>query len=332
MNNLPTFSGYDSEDATQFFHLLEAYFAVKRILDNDVQLQILGAALRGPALVTYRNVNWNNLTVANDEEAEPATYEERKEYLLELYNTTQKKMQNLIRLQTMRMGVHESPSDFYNRLLLAASRAGESGGKSVDTIFLSGLSPEIRQRVLEMGAADIVEQLRIAQNIWTARNSLTLNNYDDPYTPRITSHLPTAATSNLAMENDPYTNLTLPNIWKQSNATNTHYNPTNVQAKPANLNPKQNERTEIEKLTEAFEKLSVNLTQVLTTQTTPRQNNYQYQNKRNNNYERRNNFSNRNTKTCNACKESGHFMKDCPLFQQFLQTQQVPQTNTRSLN
>jgi len=128
----PMFSGRDplGEPIHDFFEKLELYFAIKNT-PLDRRWAILDALIKEPAKRAYDIAITNpgiNMPIQGDENAQnqahTARYAGRKNWLLAQYHTAREQRVLRTVVGAMKQNLSESPRAFYNRLAIAAYKAG----------------------------------------------------------------------------------------------------------------------------------------------------------------------------------------------------------------
>jgi hypothetical protein len=188
MEYSPTFGGYHDEDIEEFFVQLEAWMAMKRIVEDNDRRNYIGPCLRGAARDFYMG------TVATLH-----TYNDRKNRMITQYTPADRRRYFERLLHQMVMGDSESPLDFFSRLTIVAKRARPgiqpadvtARNAMIEPIFMQGLTDNLRGHIATV--VGLQQQVDTAQSVWMAIHRPAITTTDDPMIPRKSLHSETYA-------------------------------------------------------------------------------------------------------------------------------------------
>jgi hypothetical protein len=159
---LNAFSAKDGEDFRHFKKLLENYFLLTNVNNDDRKFIILSSLLYGEAESFMED--WV-------ETSDPVTYQGAMDALEKQYVTSELIQSYEFAYNDMAQEIDEKPQTFYSRLKTAAKLAQNPDPNVLLTRFRTGLLPPIRSHCLAFGATRLEEWKKHAEDWWMAYRS-----------------------------------------------------------------------------------------------------------------------------------------------------------------
>ncbi|KAI8334553.1 hypothetical protein BD560DRAFT_309277, partial [Blakeslea trispora] len=162
---LPTFRGTEDEDFKAFLNTLEDHFGVHNITSENQKTSTLKILLVGKAKADF------NANFTRDEETGQyeETYTEITKVLRGIFGSKKEnseyQIERFFRLSQLK---HESPKNYYLRIMEAAEEANITDQNIIKSKFITGLYEEIQDHCHALGASSFDDYMKYAQGYYTA--------------------------------------------------------------------------------------------------------------------------------------------------------------------
>lgn len=206
------FYGHEGEDFRHFKTVLETFFSLTGLTQDQRRVAILRTQLRRAAATFFDNsLKKKGLTITH------VTYKDAMKLLEEQYITSRLIQNYELAFNEMTQATGESPREFLSRLYEAADLAEIEEEKFIHSRFRAGLSLEIKTFCREQSASSFEEWVKHATGWWNAHSKQSIRLVDNPFIPSTQNYL-TADNSREALLIKNNRNLSLKNLDSDDNA------------------------------------------------------------------------------------------------------------------
>lgn len=192
------FYGHEGEDFRHFKTVLETFFSLNGITQDQRRVVILRTQLRRAAATFFDN-DYKKKGLSIDH----ISYQDAISNLEDHYITEKLVQSYELAFSEMSQATFESPTEFLSRLYEAAELAEIYEDKFVHSRFRAGLLPEIKTFCRGQSAGPFAEWVKHSTGWWNAHSTQTINLVDNPFVPSTRSYLTTDTSRNaLLIKND----------------------------------------------------------------------------------------------------------------------------------
>jgi hypothetical protein len=178
------FYGHEGEDFRHFKTVLETFFSLTGITQDQRRVAILRTQIRRAAATFFDNsLKKKGLTLNH------VTYKDVMKLLEEQYITSRLIQNYELAFSEMMQANYESPREFLSRLYEAADLAEISEEKFIHSRFRAGLKQDIKTFCREQSACSFEEWVKHATGWWNAHSNQAINLVDNPFIPSNYSYL-----------------------------------------------------------------------------------------------------------------------------------------------